>query len=188
MSYMRDIETRLRKKKNNIENEIPFWEFLDIEYDLTKKIFYFTAYYTQKPTFPAIFKRLIGSPVLMKIDRELQEKNAIRIYKQDWKHRDFYETEIGAENVIYMLIDTKNKLFYIGEAQNLIKRFNQGHNVINEWNYYRYDVLPTALRKYRVEFERMLIRAFATIIKSKEKIESMEISEYRLINEKIDKY
>jgi len=34
MSFMRDIEGRLRKKgnkKTDIEDEIPFWEFLDIE-------------------------------------------------------------------------------------------------------------------------------------------------------------
>ena len=35
MSYMRDIEKKLRKEKTiDIENEIPFWEFLDIEFEL----------------------------------------------------------------------------------------------------------------------------------------------------------
>ena len=36
MSFMRDIEGRLRKKgnkKTDIEDEIPFWEFLDIEFE-----------------------------------------------------------------------------------------------------------------------------------------------------------
>ena len=58
MSYMRDIESRLRKDKSvNIEEEIHFWEFLDIEYDGTSKAFNFTAYYIQKPGFPELFKR-----------------------------------------------------------------------------------------------------------------------------------
>jgi len=72
MSFMRDIEYRLRRNKDtNIEEEIPFWEFLDIEYDYENRIFHFSAYYTQKPSFPELFKRLIGSPMLHKIDDEL---------------------------------------------------------------------------------------------------------------------
>lgn len=55
MSFVRDIEDRLRKSKGirqtNIEQEIPFWEFLDIEYNRDNKLFRFVAYYTQKPTF-----------------------------------------------------------------------------------------------------------------------------------------
>jgi len=55
MSFARDIEDRLRKSndltKESIENEIPFWEFLDIEYQRDEKQFYFQAYYTQKPVF-----------------------------------------------------------------------------------------------------------------------------------------
>jgi len=187
MSYMRDIESRLRKDIKNIEDEIPFWEFLDIEYDASERAFYFTAYYTQKASFPELFKRLVGSPALHKIDRELKQKDEIKIYKQDWKPRELFETEFGAENVVYMLVDTKKKLFYVGEAQNLIRRFNQGHTAINEWNYYRYDVLPKQFMKYRLEIERMLIRDFATIMKSKESISSIEISSYTMVNEKIDK-
>ena len=188
MSYMRDIESRLRKDVKNIEDEISFWEFLDIEYDESDRTFHFTAYYTQKASFPELFKRLVGSPALHKIDRELKQKDEVKIYKQDWKQRVLFETELGAENVIYMLIDTKKKLFYVGEAQNLIRRFLQGHNAIKEWDYYRYDVLPNQLMQYRLEIERMLIRDFATIMKSKESISSIEVSSYILVNEKIDKY
>lgn len=188
MSYMRDIEPRLRKdSKSDIEEEIPFWEFLDIEYDSSKRTFYFTAYYTQQPSFPELFKRLVGSPAIQKIDRELKGKDLNKIYKQDWKPRKDYETEIGAENVIYMLLDTNDKLFYIGEAQNLIKRFNQGHNRIKNWDYYRYDVLPKQLEKYRLEIERMQIRDFATLLRNMS-IASLEFSDYKLTNDKIDKF
>jgi len=72
MSFMRDIENRLRKEKQaDIENEIPFWEFLDMEFDHTNRTFLFNAYYTQKPSFPELFKRIIGSPMIHKIDDEL---------------------------------------------------------------------------------------------------------------------
>ena len=50
MSFVRDIEDRLRKSedrkqktekhtKSNIEEEIPFWEFLDIEYNKEESFF-----------------------------------------------------------------------------------------------------------------------------------------------------
>ena len=78
MSFVRDIEDRLRKskgeEKTSIEDEIPFWEFLDIEYDRGVKTFYFEAYYTQKPAFSELFRRFIESPILHKIDDELGEK------------------------------------------------------------------------------------------------------------------
>ena len=40
MSHMRDLESRLRKDTTDIEIQIPFWEFLDIEFDAQKKHFY----------------------------------------------------------------------------------------------------------------------------------------------------
>ncbi len=117
MTFMRDIESRLRPDTDSdIERDIPFWEFLDIEFDKESKTVRMTAHYTQTPTFPELFRRLTYSPTLKRIDDELANKNTIRIYKQDWCSRDDFESEIGAENVIYMLIDTNKKLFYIGEA------------------------------------------------------------------------
>ena len=53
-----------------------------------------------------------------------------------------YDTELGAENVIYTLIDEKAKLVYVGEAANLIRRFKAGHPDIKDWDFYRYDQLP----------------------------------------------
>lgn len=194
MSFMRDIEKRLRDNSPiykdsslDIEDEIPFWEFLDIEYDKRSMIFYFTAHYKQKPSFPELFKRLIGSPMIHKIDAELEDKDAFRIYMQDWKRREELDSELGAENVLYTLIDTKNKLIYIGEATKLVKRLNQKHNSIPNWEYYRYDVLPSTITKYqRLWFERMLIRNFCSVFVSNVKLDRFDISKYKLTNEKID--
>jgi len=169
MTFMRDIEYRLRKDKSiNIEDEIPFWEFLDIEYDSQSRVFYFSAYYTQKPSFPELFKRMIGSPMLHKIDDELSDKRPFRIYTQGWKPREQLDFEIEAENVLYYLIDTVGKLLYIGEASRLVKRLRQEHSAIKNWNYYRYDVLPTVVTAdQRVMFERMLIRDLASLLGNK---------------------
>jgi len=187
MSYMRSLEKRLRPEaKEDIEKDIPFWEFLDIEFDSSRKVFKFEAYYRQEPTFPELFKRLIGSPGLKRIDDELGKKGPARIYKQSWKPREMLEFELGAMNVIYMLIDTENKLFYVGEAQDLVKRLSQRYPSIPNWNFYRYDVLPGQLTDHRVAIERMLIRGYAELLENKSGIEFKRISDYKLANDRID--
>ncbi len=187
MSYMRSLEQSLTtSKKNDIEKEIPFWEFLDIEFIQDKREFLFVAYYTQGASFPNLFERLISSPVISKIADELENKEEARIYKQNWKPREELEYEIGASNVIYMLIDTNNKLMYIGEAQDLIKRLSQPYPTIKDWNHFRYSVLPDKLAPYRVILERMLIRDYASLLKNKKDVKCISISDYSLANDKID--
>ena len=70
---------------------------------------------------------------------------------------------------ISLLVDTKKKLFNIGETGDLVKRLLQKYSVIPEWNFFRYDLLPNELAQFRVDLEKMLIRGFATIIKKQEK-------------------
>jgi len=188
MSFMRDIEYRLRKDKSiNIEDEIPFWEFLDIEFDCINRVFHFTAHYIQKPSFPELFQRMIGSPMLQKIDDELNQKGMFRIYKQHWKKREELDSEIEAENVLYFLIDTTSRRLYIGEAKKLVKRLKQNHLSIPDWNYYRYDVLPNRISsEQRVTLERMLIRDFASVMQNKANIGFKTTSDYALVNDKLD--
>ncbi len=186
MSHMRDLESRLRKDTTEIEIQIPFWEFLDIEFDAEKKHFYLTAHYKQVPTFPELFKNLIGSPPTKRIEDEITHPGQFRIQKQDWRPRSMYETELGAENVIYMLIDERARLLYVGEAENLIRRFKAGHSEIKDWNFYRYDQLPPMPKHQRVAIERMLIRIFASVLENKGGITTKPISEYRLANRRID--
>ena len=188
MSFMRDIEDRLRRDNSiNIEDEIPFWEFLDIEYDRKNINFYFTAHYKQKPSFPELFKRLIGSPIIHKIDDELENKDAFRIYMQGWKPREELDSEIEVDNVLYTLIDTKSRLLYVGEASKLVQRLSQAHQSIKNWDYYRYDVFPNTITKnHRFWLERMLIRNVASFFDSKAKLNRFNISKYKLVNDKID--
>lgn len=187
VSYMRSLEQRLTiEGADEIEKRIHFWEFLDIEYDIEERVFRFVAYYTQEPCFPNLFGRLIESPGLKKIDDELAEKDTRRIYKQDWRTRDQLPYEIGANNVLYTLLDTVNKLVYLREARELISRLNQSHPSIPHWNYYRYNVLPGDLDIYRVTLERMLIRDFAGTLPNKKNVLSLDISGYKLAIDKID--
>lgn len=188
MSYMRALETGLsRLRVAEIEKQIPFWEFLDIEFDISQRMFIFVAYYTQEPSFPTLFNRLIGSPSIARVDDEVQGKNGYRIHKQDWKPKEELEYEIGATNVIYMLADTETKQLYIGEAKDLVKRLAQKYPSIPRWNFFRYDVLPENLEPLRVPLERMIIRGFASILENKKDVPSILISDYKLANDKIDK-
>ncbi|XMB72429.1 GIY-YIG nuclease family protein [Mycoplasmatota bacterium WC30] len=188
MSYMRDIEQRLGVEKTpDIENKIPFWEFLDIEFDFNNRRFIFTDYYKHKPDFPLLFENLVGSPSIKRIDDQIHSKKGLRIYHQDWKSRKMLDLELEVENVLYTLIDTVNKLIYIGEGEKLVKRVKQTHHSIKSWDHYKYIVLPKELSKHRVMFERMLIRDYAMILNNKKNIETFSISEYRLANDKIDK-
>lgn len=192
MSYMRSIEQDLRKNNpsyldQNIENEIPFWEFIDIEFDSENKIFYFKAYYVQKPAYIELFKELVKSHTLKIIDDLINLKSDFRFVKQDWEHRNKLKSQIDAKNVIYNLIDTVNKKIYIGEAESLLQRLNQNRDVIKNWDYYRFDCLPEGLtRSQRQSIERLLIRTFASFFKNKKGIATKEVSDYDLVNEKID--
>ena len=140
---MRDIESRLKGDVGDIEQDIPFWEFLDIEFNNAEKEFIFTAHYRQNPIFPQLFKHIVNSPALKIIEDEIENKNDFRIHhKQDWQPRNNLQTEIGATNVIYTLVDNDEKLIYVGEAGDLIKRLKQPHPTILKWTHYRYDILP----------------------------------------------
>jgi len=188
MSHMRDIEAALRGDVGDIEKEIPFWEFVDIEFNPKLKQFIFTDHYKHAPMFPELFKRLAGSPSLKVIQDEIFEKGEFRIHKQDWKLREELDSELGALNVIYTLLDKKNKLIYLGEAKDLRKRLKQRYPSIPDWTHYRYDVLPKGVNnKQRVALERMVIRSTASLLINKSQINSAEISTYKLANDKIDK-
>lgn len=185
MSYMRSLEGALQENAD-VEQKILFWEFLDIEFDQSRRMFRFAAYYKQEPSFPHLFHRLIGSPALRRVADEIEGKKECRIHKQDWAPRSELEFQLGASNVIYVLLDSKGKRFYVGEAVDLIKRLLQSHPTIPDWDFFRYDVLPPELEAHRVALDRMLIRDFATVLKNKREVSSKEISNYELANDKVD--
>ena len=117
MSHMRDIESALRGNVGDLEKEIPFWEFVDIEFDPDKRRFILTSLYKHEPLFPELFKCLAGSPALKSIDDHISGNKGFRIHKQDWRPKENIETEIGAMNTIYMLLDKKISCFMLGKQK-----------------------------------------------------------------------
>lgn len=192
MSYMRSIEQDLRKAKAkyngvDIEEEIPFWEFLDIEFDNEQREFKFKAHYTQKPIYTELFQELINSHTLKRIDDKLNDKEGFRFTKGTWRKRESLTSQVEAINVIYNLIDTKNRKIYVGEAESLIKRLRQERENIQDWDFYRFDTLPAGLsRQQRVAIERLIIRIFASFFENQSEVQSMQVSDYVLANKKID--
>ena len=198
MSHIRWLEVELRKQdgkkaaeaSKETERETPFWEFLDIEFDSKNKIFIFTDYFKQDPYFPEVFKHLIGSPKVKQIENSIFD-NFESIINQDWKEKHHLTTELGAKNVIYFLLDEKNKLIYVGETgQDLKIRLSDKEHYKNagipHWTHYRFEVLPSSIdTKARREIEDMTIRAYASLFANTKNMSSFKISNYKLVNRKI---
>lgn len=190
MSYMRSLEQRLRKANgtntNDIEQEIPFWEFLDIEFNRKTKTFICKAHYYQKPIFRELFKQFIQSHLLSQIENKLDGKGEFNFIKEDWQPKSILKSTLEKQNIIYYLLDSKNALLYIGEAEHT-RRIMQARKEIPEWDYFRIDCLPVWLsRTQRLELERLLIRSYATVMTNYKSIKNIPITEYRLVNKKID--
>lgn len=182
-SYVRSVERKI--SKINSENEDD-WEFLDIEFDGTNNTFYFTAYYTSKVDYPNLFKQLIDSHVLFDIENKLKNKQ-LSIFKSDWKQKSELNEEIDAKNVIYNLIDIETHKFYVGESKSLLSRLSVKRPEIPNWTHYRYDKLPDSFGKdERIAIERLLIRTFASVLKSPISKEINISNLYTLANKKID--
>lgn len=85
------------------------------------------------------------------------------------------------------MLDSQNKLLYIGESENT-KRIAQYRKEIPNWDYFRIDCLPGWMsRSQRLELERLIIRSFAAILNNDRKIATVYISEFALANKKIDR-
>lgn len=190
MSYMRTLEKKLRSQTNkystDVEHDIPFWEFLDLEFEKKAKTFHCYAHYTQKPIFPELFKQFTNSHLIRDMENRLLGKGDFKFIKQDWRPKSELATLLDNNNIIYYLIDTINKLIYIGEAES-IKRIRQNRSEIPNWDYFRIDNLPLWISKpQRLELERLMIRSFASVISNHRSIKFIEISDYKLANKKID--
>jgi hypothetical protein len=55
MSYMRSLEGALQENAD-VEQKIPFWEFLDIEFDQEHRRFWFVAYYIPPELAPMLIR------------------------------------------------------------------------------------------------------------------------------------
>ena len=185
MSYMRELESSIRDK--NLDDEIPFWEFLDIEFNAENKTFLFTAHYTQTPIFKELFKSLVGSAAVRGIEDFVFDRES-KIYRQHWKKREDLKTELDIYNGVYTLLDEKNRLLYVGESNNIKRRLTEGpHPEIPKWTHFSFEALPGGTtKKTRCKIEDMLIRQYAAVLENKKPgFPIIAISNYKLVNKNI---
>ncbi len=194
MSYLRELDNRLAhvageqiSRSREDTTRRAFWEFVDLEFDVTARRMQITAHYVQRPDFPNVFSRLVGSAPLKAVEDEATSRRELRIHKQPWRPRHEYELEIGARNVVYTLIDCVNGLIYVGEADDMVARFNRGHTTIRDWTHYRYNLLPPELAPLRRVIERMAIRDMDSVLGGGVKDLPIAPGAIRLTNLRIDR-
>ena len=195
VSYMRAYEAKLAKRNSvgkkvthkTVESESSIWEFVDIEFDVENLKFKFCSHFKAKALFPELFSVITEQFPLNK--HVFSEKNEFRIKKHHWFSRKELKNHISANNVIYTLLDSKNKFLYIGRAKNLQGRYpgKEEHHAIPEWDYFRYNVLGDELAPFLDQLERMAIRDMASLLSNQASIDTKQISEYQLVNTVIDK-
>jgi len=194
MTYMRSLEHDIRKKLNKdqhnleIEQQVPFWEFLDIEFDVKTKTFYFYNHYSVKADFEYLYRAIKETQLLRRIEEKYDQKKRGKINKSDWKKKSNLNKSLDKKNVIYYLLDENKKELYIGETQSLKQRLGKFRKEIPTWTHYRFDELPDEYtEKDRIQLERVLIRSYASLLSNSVSIETKDISNYKLTNKLIDK-
>jgi hypothetical protein len=197
MTYVRSLEEELAKKaekddpdadKWSSEEEIPFWEFLDIEYNRSKRTAYLDAHFKQRVEYPRFFREVVESQLTTRIEKEKIQGKKMVITMGDWKPIGQLKSQINVENVIYYLLDDNKKEIYIGMADNLTTRVVPGRREIPGWNHYRFDTMPAEFDpKVRLQIEKMTIRSYASILKNLRNIPTKGISEYKLVNRQISR-
>lgn len=99
-------------------------------------------------------------------------------YKELSKHS-------GQVNVIYYLANTKEKLLYIGKAENFGNRVKHGRDhqdMPGDWDMFRYDIVRPEFENLLERIEDHTIRSFASILKNAKAFPSLELSSYKLVN------
>lgn len=100
------------------------------------------------------------------------------------KVKDF-QKHASATNVVYYLANTKEKLLYIGKAEELGKRVKPGRkhqNMPGSWDKFRYDIVKPEYSNILERIEDHTIRSFASILKNTKNYPSLELSSYKLVN------
>ena len=102
-----------------------------------------------------------------------------------WIKAEEFSTHQHATNVIYYLAHTEKKLIYIGKAENLGKRVKPGkqhQKMPGDWDRFKFDVIKPEYSNILDKIEDHTIRAFASILRNEKNYETLEVSNYKLVN------
>jgi hypothetical protein len=109
----------------------------------------------------------------------------IIIHNSPWYEKKELSKYSNEANVIYYLIDEKNKKLYIGSTIKLGERFKTERDEIPNWNKFRYDKIHPKYSFILRRIEHHTIGAFKYFMENdlgKSKHSILELSEYTLVN------
>lgn len=133
-----------------------------------------------KTPYDNIFKRFVDENVFGWLSATNRDYLITKTTK--WFTSDKLIHHENVPYVVYYLIDEMNKELYIGSAFRLGDRVKIGREEIPGWNLFKYDIIHPKYHHLLRRIEFHTIGAFASMMKNNGKIQSFEISEYRLVN------
>lgn len=128
------------------------------------------------------FKALIKSNL---IDYPLNSDNKkVIISATKWMDITELDKHKGQRNIIYYLLKSDNKEIYIGSSYLLENRVTTNKVELPNWDKFRYEVVNPDYTAILRDIEYMIIRNYASILKNKDQIPSLEVGDYSLVNNK----
>lgn len=138
-----------------------------------------------KTEWNALFERLADANVFGWLFDKSEDKKYLIARSTGWYPCVEFSKHAEQVNVIYYLANTKKKLLYIGKAEKLGNRVKHGRDhqgMSGDWDKFRYDIIKTEFADLLERVEDHTIRSFASILKNNQKFESLNLSEYTLVN------
>jgi hypothetical protein len=133
-----------------------------------------------------LFRRLVSENVFGWIF-DKKDKEYLIQKSTNWIDVSEFNNHKNADNVIYYLAKTTDKLLYIGKAENLGKRVKPGNkhqNMPGDWNKFKYDIVRPEFANILERIEDHTIRTVASILKNNKKYSSLNIGDYTLVNDR----
>lgn len=136
-----------------------------------------------------LFQRLAEENVFGWIfDKE--DKQYLVQRSTNWIKVKEFAKHANALNVIYYLANTRDKLLYIGKAENLGKRVKPGRrhqNMPENWDLFKYDIIRPEFSNILKRIEDHTIRSFASVLKNNKGYPSLNLTNYKLVNSNWEK-
>jgi len=130
--------------------------------------------------YDELFKRLVRNNVFGWMSKD----NYMNMISKSTKWIDLSDLpkHMDESYVVYYLIDDVAKEIYIGSAIRLGDRVKIGRSEIPGWNKFRYEILHPSAHAYLRDIEYHAIMNFASFFENNGNLNTLGISEYRLVN------
>ena len=167
----------LKEKGRNFNEEALSIEHLKEGKEYILKLKVFIKVYTE---YDEYFKALIESNL---IDYPLGSNNEkVIVSSTEWRDKNERNKYKGTRNIIYYLIDSTTKEIYIGSGALFENRVIPKRKELPGWDKFRFEVINPDYISIIKDLEFMIIRNFANLLKNKDSIRGLDVTEYTLAN------